>query len=187
MHIIFPIFYNRHYNFTEEAPTFSQALQAQQQVHLLLNHLLSVVHKLKPSTPELFFGPSEEALFCWTLIVAILQLDKEAIISVFSLLHKMGAHLANGTDAVPSPPSSSPLTLLHRILNGIEALERLISANPRAAQEYSSFFTELKPIIWCVWDGFYNPRDPTSFNFPSIRRCWGCRMICTIGKSIVGL
>ncbi|KAL5963068.1 Guanine nucleotide exchange factor subunit RIC1 [Taenia solium] len=150
-----------HYNIAKEAPTFSQALQAQQQVHLLLNHLLSVVHELKPLTTESFFGPSEEALFCWTLIVAILQLDKEAIISVFSLLFKMDVNLVNGTDAVPSSSSSSPLTrLLHRILNGIEALERLSSANPRANPEYSNFFTGLKPIIRRIVQPFMEPKHP---------------------------
>ncbi|CDS39403.1 protein RIC1 [Echinococcus multilocularis] len=176
--------YIRHYNSTEEASTFYEALRAQQQVLLLLNHLLMVVRELKPPTPESFFGPSEEALFCWTLIVAILQMDKEAVISVFSLLPKTGVYPTNGIDAIPSSPasssSSSPPTLLRRILNGIEALERLISADPQATPEYSNFFTELKPIIRKVVQPFMErnhavPVEKRSIRLPST--CSGSNLV----------
>ncbi|VDM37398.1 unnamed protein product [Hydatigera taeniaeformis] len=140
---------------TEEVPTFSEALRVQQQVHLLLNHLIAVVHGLEPATSESLFGPSEEALICWTLIVAILQLNKEAIINVFSLLLRKTDPVIIDGIAPPAPPSILPL-LLRRILSGIEALERSLSTNSQANPEYSAFFTDLKPTIWCVWAKFHN-------------------------------
>ncbi|KAM3172255.1 hypothetical protein ACTXT7_014932 [Hymenolepis weldensis] len=127
-----------HCNLNDEAPTFHRALRTQQQLQKLLGHLLLVLRELKPSSGSEVFTPPETSLFSWTLLIAILQLDKQAVLTVFSFLQ-------NKCEANTSPESL--ITFILQFLNGLESLESLISANPRANHEYFGFFVELKPRI----------------------------------------
>lgn len=145
----------RRSNLNDETPTFHQALRTQQQVQRLLYHLLMVLRELKPSKSS---TPAEVALFSWALLVAILQLDTQAVLSVFSFLLNKGnlSQVTNGNDVTITPNSPPPI-LLH-ILNGLEALETLISTNPRANPEYFGFFVELKPRIRKFIQPFMEPK-----------------------------
>ncbi|VUZ50175.1 unnamed protein product [Hymenolepis diminuta] len=127
-----------HCNLNDEAPTFHRALRTQRQLQKLLSHLLLVLRELKPSSGPEVFTPPETSLFSWTLLIAILQLDKQAVLTVFSFLQ-------NKCEADTSPEIL--ITFILQFLNGLESLESLISANPRANPEYFGFFVELKPRI----------------------------------------
>ncbi|VDD74984.1 unnamed protein product [Mesocestoides corti] len=129
----------------EEALTFTQASRTCQQVLLLLNHLLWIVRELNASGSS--FGNSEESILCWTTLVAVLVLDKQALSTVFSLSSvKPDTTLTNGPQSRKVEREAGVNKLLLRILNGLGALEAMISANPQAAPDYFAFFNELKPI-----------------------------------------
>ncbi|KAM7542855.1 hypothetical protein Aperf_G00000002223 [Anoplocephala perfoliata] len=146
------------YSLNDETPTFYQALRTQQQVQKLLHHLLMVLQEFKPSN---ILTPSEVALFSWALLVAILQLDNQAVLDVFSLLLSRGnlGHFTNANNVTTtSEMPASPPPILLTILNGLEALESLISVDPRANPEYFGFFVELKPQIRRLVQPFMEPK-----------------------------
>ena len=85
--------------------------------------------------------------------MAILLLDKTAVVDVFTCLLSAKPktnHLVNGDENIDSQPSSFPPPVILHILNGLESLECLVSANPRSSPEYFEFFKEMKPTIRCA-------------------------------------
>uniref|UniRef100_A0A5K3F2C6 Protein RIC1 homolog n=2 Tax=Mesocestoides corti TaxID=53468 RepID=A0A5K3F2C6_MESCO len=143
----------------EEALTFTQASRTCQQVLLLLNHLLWIVRELNASGSS--FGNSEESILCWTTLVAVLVLDKQALSTVFSLSSvKPDTTLTNGPQSRKVEREAGVNKLLLRILNGLGALEAMISANPQAAPDYFAFFNELKPITRKFFQDFIESTTP---------------------------
>lgn len=134
-------------------PSFNHAARVYHQVLLLLSHLLWVVREIT-NTAATTDCVGSEALICWSILVAILLMDKQSLVTIFSRLLPLNAEVMNTRAVLRSWSMKEGCVegvavggVLPRILEGISSLETMIGQNLQAAPDYHKFFVELRSTI----------------------------------------